>query len=94
MHVSCELFSHSGENRIRTDPLVVTPSLVVARGLVHLGKSETRSAKGFLVGQSAGLLQLRPVWADTANTRKLGLAIHGIDSEIREVPLATLECGK
>ena len=90
MHVSCKI-SVVAENRSTFDsyPLVVTPSLVVTRGLVHFGKSENLVTKG-IPHRSARLLQLRPVWPDTANTRKLGFASHRIDREIREVPWATL----
>ena len=37
------------ESKVCIYPLVVTPSLVVARGLVHLSKSQIQLAKGSLV---------------------------------------------
>ena len=68
-------------------PLIVTPSLVVTCGLIHFGKSDILSAKGPSFCTTV-VLQLGPVWSDTADTRELGFAIHCKNRELSKVPLA------
>ena len=68
-------------------PLIVTPSLVITRGLVHLGKSDIWSAKGLSLSITV-VLQLGPIWSKTADTREFGFTRRCINREMSQVPLA------
>lgn len=87
------LISAEDSSALWTHPLVVTPSLVVARSLVHLSKSKNLSVTESLAVTLLDLVQLRPVRPDTSNTSKLGFAIYGVDGKFGKVPLEALVCG-